>query len=84
MDRAVQALLVAAEQARDRARYEDHPPTWSGRLEPGPPKSGDASSPCWRSATTRMDAVRPPRRGAGRLEAELDDTAGALDGAYLH
>ena len=86
MDRAVEALFVAAEQARDRARYEDHAAYLERalRLEPG---ASQVRRRILAQLAEHDDDVMDADHLAEVLEAfeaELDDTASAMDHAYLH
>ena len=85
VDRAVEALLVAAEQARDRVRYEDHAAYLERalRLEPG---ASQVRRRILAQLADHDDDVMEADHLAEVLdafEAELDDTAGAMDRAYL-
>jgi class 3 adenylate cyclase len=85
VDRAVEALLVAAEQARDRVRYEDHAAYLERALglEPG---ASQVRRRILAQLAEHDDDVMDADHLAEVLdafEAELDDTAGAMDRAYL-
>ncbi len=85
VDRAVEALVVAAEQARDRERFEDHGAYLKRalRLEPNTSRVRRrilASMCDHHEDLTEADQLSEV---LDEFEADLDDTADALDHAFL-
>ncbi len=86
VDRAVEALLLAAEQARDRARFEDHAAYLERALRLEPNTSQVRRRILAQLAEHDDDVMDADQIGEvlDAFEAELDDTADALDDAFLH
>jgi hypothetical protein len=84
VDRAVAALVVAAEQARDRRRFEDHAAYLKRamRLEPATSRVRRRLVAGMLDEESLMDQDQMDAL-LDSFEADLDDTADALDHAYL-
>ncbi len=85
IDRAVQALVVAAEQARDRLRFEDHAAYLERalRLEPVTSRVRRMILAGMVDHHDDVNEVDQVRQVLDAFESELDDTADALDHAFL-
>jgi len=86
VDRAVEALTVAADQARDRARFEDHAAYLERALRLEPATSQVRRRILAGLADHYEDDMGAEQTGEvlDAFEADLDDSANALDHAYLH
>ena len=86
VDRAVDALVLAAEQARDRARFEDHAAYLERalRLEPNTSQVRRRILASMTDHHADVEEADPIGEVLDAFEAELDDTAEALDHAFLH
>ena len=85
IDRAVQALVVAAEKARDRLRFEDHAAYLERalRLEPVTSRVRRMILAGMVDHHDDVNEVDQVRQVLDAFESELDDTADALDHAFL-
>jgi class 3 adenylate cyclase len=85
VDRAVEALVVAGDQARDRARFEDHAAYLDRALRLDPATSGVRRRILAGLADHHWDVEKVDQIGEvlDAFESDLDDTADAPERAYL-